>query len=484
MGTPKRLQSLINERHKNNLPELVLQEAYPVQRDFILDTSKRKAAFVLRRGGKSTAVALYLIYAAMTSPRTKSLYMAATKEAAENIMWLNIVEPILLKYNIPHQYNKSRKIITFQNKSTIQLTGADASDSQITKYLGGKYILAIFDECQDIKHDLKHWIEDMLGPAMVDYGGTICCIGTAGRSIGRYWYEITKPNSDIRSWAIHKWSAKDNPAMSELLEKEMARLKVENPNIEKTEGFRNQYLCEWVLDNTDRVYHSLDDNILKDETLITSLLNCDKKWFYMIGFDFGFEDDTAYVVGAFSKHDTNAYIVETFKKDKMVTEDLAVKLQELRDKYHPIYMVGDCQNKILVQTLRQQYRLPLREAEQRGKEAHIAAMNSDFTMNKIKIIKHMNEPLLLEWATLIWDEKKRLVGIFEEKASKDNHAADACLYLHHFSKHYRATPEPPPDPNPMMTAAENRVKRQQNLHNSEYIQDDEYNIYNQIEDIR
>lgn len=464
--------------------DTVLAEAFPAQLAFIKDESKRKVAFVLRRGGKSTLVAIYLLATALANPATKSLYMALTRDSAENIMWLNIMEPILLKLKIKHTYLRSKKTIVLENKSEIKLTGADATVQQIHKLLGGKYMLAIFDECQSITNDLKIWVEEMLGPAMVDYGGTICLLGTAGRAIGRYWFDITQPESNIKSWSIHRWGAEDNPSMAQKLIDEMERLKREQPGIEKTEGFRNQYLCEWVLDNADRVYHNKNENLLEEGELYNSLLNRHPKWMYMVGFDFGFEDDTAFVVAAFSKHDNNFYIVETYKRPQMLTEEIALKLNELKNKYQPIYFVGDCQNKTLVQTLRIQYHLPLRAADKLGKEAHIAVMNSDFTTNKIKVIKQFNEPLLKEWATLVWNEKKRAIGEFEEKASKDNHAADAALYVHHFSKHYRAVPEPQKDErSAMMVETEKRIKHQLAANNNAY-STDEYGIYQQIEDIR
>ena len=91
----------------------------------------------------------------------------------------------------------------------------------------------------------------------------------------------------------------------------------------------------------------------------------------------------------------------------------------------------------------------------------IAAMNSDFKTKKIRILKERCGPLIEEWNTLVWDEKKRAKGEFKELASKNNHAADAALYVHHFSRHYRATPEPPPDGrNDMRKTTEARIERQ------------------------
>lgn len=455
---------LLNRIQKKQLPEQLLEQAFLNQKQFILDPNKRKCAFVMRRGGKSYALAIYLLYTALLNPNTKLLYMGLTKESAENIMWLNILEPLLYKFNIKYKLNKSSRVITLSNNSTIKLTGADASTYQIKKYLGAKYILVVFDEAQDIKNDLKYWIEDQLGPAMTDYGGTICVAGTAGRNIGTYWYRLTKPESDITNWSIHKWSGDDNIHMAQLLNDKIKELTHHNPNIQNDPGFRNQYLCQWVMDASDRVYLNSDSNILTDNSIISSLLSKDSKWQYLLGFDFGFVDDSAIVIAAFHKHDKNFYIIETFKQKALIVSDLAARIHQFKSKYNPIYMVGDCQSSQVVHTLRQQYSLPLTAAQKLGKEAHIAQMNTDFITNKIKIIKSLNEDLLKEYDNLTLNETLRVKGKFKEKDSKDNHAADAALYIHHFSKHWRSTPEIIPDPNisPMRLLTERKIRNANN----------------------
>jgi superfamily II DNA or RNA helicase len=74
-------------------------------------------------------------------------------------MWLDIIFSLCEKFNIKHTYNKSLQRVTFENKSSITLTGAGATDNQIEKALGGKYKLVIFDECQIIQNDLERWIK-------------------------------------------------------------------------------------------------------------------------------------------------------------------------------------------------------------------------------------------------------------------------------------------------------------------------------------
>jgi hypothetical protein len=181
---------------------------------------------------------------------------------------------------------------------------------------------------------------------------------------------------------------------------------------------------------------------LRDPAKIESLLNHDPKWKYIIGIDFGYEDDNALVVGAFYKHDPNCYIVDSYKQNHMQLDELAVLILEWRDKYKPVFIVGDAQNKVVIETLRGKHRIPIVAASKLGKFSHIVTMNSDFLQGKIQVIEANNRALIKEWDELTWAEKQRLLGEYKENPSKANHGADACLYLHHFSTHYRATPEP------------------------------------------
>ncbi len=440
------------------LPDRILSAAFPQQVAFIKDPARKKAAFVARRSGKSFMIGIYLIYTALSNNRVKCLYFGKSQESARNAMWLHIIFDILERFGLApekdYKYNKNLSEVHFTNGSMIKFTGADASDGQIEKALGGKYKLVVFDECQVIKHDLERWIKDRLGPAMVDQQGTICCTGTAGDYLGEhFWYKVTNTDGVKEpGWKVYNWKWSDNVStnaegvrMCDLIQKELEELKELNPGIEKTPGFRQEWMCEWVIETSGRVYkfdplkNTLTDS---DKDVVKSILSFDKEWKFIIGSDYGFEDDTAIVVGAFSQYDQNAYIVESFKKKKMLTQEIAEQLISWRTKYNPVYIVGDCQNKTLIETLRMQYRINIVTAKKLGKEAHIAAMNSDFIMGKIKVIQANNVALIKEWNELIWNETQRIQGIFKENSAKDNHLADAALYLHHFSKHYRAMPKP------------------------------------------
>lgn len=480
--TNKRVAKLLAEKAKRDNPPNLLSACFDKQIQFILDPTRLKVAIASRRGGKSNGLGIYLIITALSKPNIKCLYFASTVESARNIMWLHIIFVFLERFNIEYKYNKTLHEVTLNNGSIIKLTGADASDHQIEKALGGKYALCIFDECQNIKHDLERWVYDRIGPAMVDEQGTIVMAGTTGNYKGEhFWYKVTR-DTGIREpgWGYHKWMWYDNPHMKRLIEKELTAKIALNPLILEDDGYRQEWGCEWVEDSTAQIYkYNSSRNSCQGVEITKSLQSFDRKWRYIFGMDYGYEDDTALVVGAFNIHDHNCYIVDSYKRPHMLTEEIAKLIIDWRKIYNPVYIVGDAQNKTLIKTLSEQYRISITAAQKLGKEAHIAAMNSDFITGKIKVIEINNLALIKEWEELTWSETQRTIGIYKENPSKDNHLADAALYLHHFSKHYRAIPEKPIDP----TISQFRLQAEKALEDK--LAEKTYNtaIYDQMESI-
>lgn len=391
-----------------------------------------------------------------------------------------MIYEICFNFKIPIKINKTEKTITFENKSYIKVSGSDADDKQIDKALGGKYKLAIFDECQSITHDLEYWIRQKLGPAMVDLDGTIIMMGTAGNMMGeKFWYRVTKQDGPREpGWSVHSWTRYDNPHMKDKIEEHIQKELKHDPDFLNSQEYQQEWLCNWISDPSGRIYrYNAEKNALKEFSLMESLCKPDlRRWKYILGFDTGYEDDTAIVIGAYSYYDKCFYIVESFKKPKMLIDDIAELFFQFIEKYHPTYIVGDGTNKTLIETLRQKHGIPIQSAKKLGKEAHIAFMNSDFRKSKIKVIEDNNKALIKEWAELTSDENKRTLGIFKENPTKDNHLADACLYLHHFSKHFRATEEP------KMTDEEHRIQHVITVARKENLMEDN-SIYEHIDNM-
>lgn len=450
------LSSLVLEKRRRHAVPNLLAACFGKQVALINDPSRQKAAFVARRSGKSWALAVLLIKTALEAPATKCLYYGLTKDSAWNVLFLHMLEPICRAFGIRFKANTTLRTLEFENKSYIKLTGDDATDSQIDKALGGKYQLVVFDECQSIKHDLENWVKNKLGPAMVDLDGTIVLAGTAGDLMGeRFWYKVTRDRDPEPGWSVHSWTPFDNPHMAEKVRGYLARRRAEDPDLDNDPGYQQEWLCKWVVEREARVYRY---DPLRNACPVPDLT--DSRWRYVIGLDFGYEDDTAIAVLAFHPHDDHCYLLETFKKKHMLMPELATELEDRLARFKPAHIVADGQNKQFAMDMRARHGLPIRFADKRGKAEHIAAMNSDFRTGKLLVVEAANLAAIDEWANLTWDEDKRLKGEFKETPTKDNHVSDATLYAHHEAKHYWAKPAPPPDPHPMRTKAEQDLRAQ------------------------
>jgi hypothetical protein len=368
--------------------------------------------------------------------------------------------PICKAFQIPFRVDRTRQNIVFENRSAIKLTGDDANEHQIDTALGGKYKLVVFDECQAIKHDLENWVKNKLGPAMVDLDGTIVLAGTAGDYMGeRFWHKVTRKQEPEPGWSVHSWVPFDNPHTAERVRALLAKKRAENPDLDDDPGYQREWLCKWVVERDARVYrYDPTRNSIDSHTFDGKL------WRYIIGVDFGWEDPTAIVVGAYHPNDGRCYLLESFKKKHMHLEDVSAELKWLIEKYSPEQIVVDGASpqfsESIAGEISRRYGIPMRAAKKLGKAEHIAAMNTDFRTGKIKVIKVGNEAMVKEWDELTWDEIARQRGIFKESPTRDNHLADAALYLHHASRHYWATPPPVEDPSPMRTQAERELRQQ------------------------
>ena len=457
-------------RRRQTVPHLLTQ-LFPQQRAFVEDKTKRKALFVARRSGKSFSIAVSLLISVLQHPRVKALYIGLTKITAENVIWTHGIEHICRVYKIPHEYNKTTKTIKFKNGSSIILTGADASPTERDRLLGGKYIMVAIDECQSHSYDLEKLVFETLAPAVSDYvdiegGGQILLAGTAGNKIDTYWHRITKDGTREPGWIVHTWSPLDNPHMRQNILDTWNDFEARIPGYQDQIWFRQQWKNEWIIETQSRVYkcqsvnnllEKLPDDERKNPTairqaqldreidIIRSLRAIDNKWYYLLGVDLGYEDATAWCVGAFNRHDNNFYFVESMKKNHINLKEIAEITQLLHDKYHFKTMVIDTGGggKLAAESLRQVYNLPFKAADKAGeKAAIIARMNSDFVSENIKVIESQNKELIKEWQELLVDEKKRVIGVFKEAEQYQNHLADAALYCYREAKHYRATPEP------------------------------------------
>jgi hypothetical protein len=408
-----------------------LESSFPAQTNFILDPSKKKAVQCTRRAGKSFGGGLYLVKEIHENPGVSCLYIALTRLSAKAIMWKDVYKPINDKYNLGLQFNQTTLTIAHPNGSIIYNLGVDTDEKEREKILGQKFKLIVIDEAASFSIDMLDLIERILGPTIVDYGGTICMIGTAGNLTKSYYYDVT--NGKIAGWSVHKWSAEDNTFIADKWKEHVKEITSKNPLIIETAWFKQMYLNQWVID-TDKLVYKFSETKNRASSLP---LRVNGQWTFVLGVDLGYEDDSAFTVCTYHDFDPNLYIVETFKKPKMDITDVAIKIKALVAKYDIAITVIDGANKQAVQEMINRHDLSLVAANKTGKEDFIELMNADLITGRIKVFNQCIE-LMDEWRSLIWDDSK-LKKV--EHASCANHQADSCLYAWRYCYQYLSREE-------------------------------------------
>lgn len=433
---PVSLQLLLEEKRRRELARrpktLVADAAFPKQREFIKDPSRFKAVICSRRSGKSYAVGLYLFQEALAHPDSSCLYLVKTHDQAKKSMFRQVLRKIARTHGIAAEFNDSTLEVKLPNGSIIYLLGADSSQEQQDRVRGSNFRLVIVDEAGHFRHDLESFYHEVLRPLTWDTQGTICLIGTPYNA-RNFFHKVTTGLEP--GWKVYRWLTSDNPHMAKQYADEIEWFQANDPLFLETAKFRQEYLGEWVVDESSLIYRFNESRNVASE-----LPKLPGRWTHIIGIDLGYNDDTAWVVCAYNDHDPTLYVRETKKAPGLILSNVAEFTRHLIAKYDPHAIVVDNAAKQSVEELKQRYCLPLEPAEKQGKADAIMMLNSDLVTGKIKLLPG-TEDLSDEWSELVWDEKK-LPEKYEEHPSCPNHLSDAMLYAFRRARNYYPAPIP------------------------------------------
>lgn len=337
--------------------------------------------------------------------------------------------------DVDYVIHKTNRTVTLANGSIIYLEGADASEDEMTKFLGQKYALVIVDEASMYKNiDLKALVHDILEPAVADYNGQIILIGTPSNYVGSYFHKVT--TGQVPGWSVHTWTWKDNPHVVKQISALVDRMIAANPDVVNDPGFKQMYLAEWAVEKSSRVY--------KYDSTVNGI---DSKrlsgWQHVIGVDLGWNDATSFTVVAWSHHERAMHIVWSEKQSKLTLDRVEARLKALQSEYSARVIVVDGASKQFVETLQERFGVGLVRAEKLNKKDYIELFNTDLMLKHVLVHTGTCEPLIKEWETLIWDEEALEKGKWEELKSKDNHACDSALYAWRWCYNYAAIPREP-----------------------------------------
>lgn len=431
-------------------PPTLIDENFKSQSGFVEDESSLIVALCTRRAGKSYGIAMRLLRAAYAHPGASCLYIALTRDSAKRILWKDVLKSINREKQLGAVFNETTLCMTLPNGSVIYLLGADTDEEEKQKLLGQKYAEVDIDEGASFSIDLQELVYGILKPAVADYRGRICLVGTPGNLKKGLFFELTQGQDPLspgrwqaKGWSGHRWSAADNPHMSEKWKAEIDELKAANPLIEETPLFQQHYLGRWVIDESKLVYrYSAGINSADREA--RARIEGDKSgWSFVLGVDLGYSPDpSAFVVCAYHRNDKALYILEATAEKELDVTEVANRIKALNARYDFERVVIDNANKQAVEEMKRRHSLALHPADKTGKVDFIEMMNGDFLSGYIKLLPEAKQ-LADEYAELIWDDKSEKR---QEHPGCSNHCTDAALYAWRHCYPYLAEARKKPGP--------------------------------------
>jgi Phage terminase large subunit/Terminase RNaseH-like domain len=350
---------------------------------FVSDPSNYKVAVCSRRAGKTVSCAAYLIDTALNNDGVACLYITLTRASAKKIIWKELLR-MIREHNIKVKINLSELSLTFKNDSIIYLSGASDS-TEIEKFRGLAIKLAVIDESQSFRAYIRDLIDDVIAPALMDYAGTLCLIGTPGPIPQGFFYDIST-SSDQQIWARYHWTFFDNPYIEKkskqthqyYLERELKRrgLTVTDPSVQR------EFFGKWVTDS--------DALLIRYDPLKNDFSNRPSDiYHYIMGIDLGFNDADAIAIVAWSDNSPITYLVEECINRKQGLTELVQQIRLLQQKYNVDKMVIDegGLGKKLAEELRRQHQLPVQAADKARKHENIAFLNDALRTGRFKAKK-------------------------------------------------------------------------------------------------
>jgi hypothetical protein len=390
---------------------------------FIQDPSRFKTAVCSRRSGKTISCAADLMHTAQTQ-RGDVAYITLNRVTAKRIIWRELLT-INKNFGIGAKIDNSELTMTLPNGNVIYVSGAK-DESEIEKFRGLSLRKVYIDEVQSFRSYISALVEDIIEPALTDYYGSLCLIGTPGPVPAGYFYEA----SMNKSWSHHHWTMQQNPHIKiksgkdplEIIQElaERRGLKIADPSIQR------EFFGQWIRD--------LDALVFKFDPIRNTTLEVPTGLNYVMGIDIGWKDSDAIAVLGYDYHSKNVYLVEEFIKNKLDISQLVDQVRRLQEKYGPQKLVMDAGalgKKIQMEIL-QRHSIHIEAAEKQRKMEFIKLLNDDLATGKLKALP--SSRFAEDCNLVVWDYDNPTHPKISDVYHSDIN--DAVLYAWRECQHY------------------------------------------------
>ena len=404
-----------------------VDDLFKEQKLVACDPARFRFAQTSRRAGKSVTASAILTEGAAT-PGSQNPYIALTRESARRIIW-----PTLKNLIRRHRYKcdavESSLTFKFDNDAEVFLVGADQSNF-IDRLRGLKIKQCAIDEAQGFKAHLQELVDDVITPALIDFGGQVTLFGTPHPRRSGFFYDICHQN--IPGWSGHHWTLLQNPHLKDV-SKFLVELKEKRGWDDDNATFQREYLNLWVKDEDSLLFKfSRDKNVY---SVIPGTMPIQT----IMGIDFGFNDKCAFVVLGENHNHRKTYALYSWSKAGMIVSEIAEKVKELISIYAPVKIVADTGGlgKTIAEEMRRRYQIPIEAADKPDKASRIAICNDEFRSGNF-MIHNSNQTLIDELETIVKDQERLI-----EEDGQVCDEADAMLYAFSESKAYAFTLKEP-----------------------------------------
>lgn len=425
----------------------------------------------------------------LRTPGARVIYFAPTLKDAKEIIWESF-RTTVSRLGIPCHYvegNGRCKATFLHNGATFQIAGC-ANKKDANNYRGRPFHLVLCDEAAHFAPKLlEYLIDQVLGPRMGDYKGTICLFSTPSHRLFGDFYEYTRDGADpklalphkeanrspgYRGYSIHKFTLEDGAPYVQAIANNLEDARGELAKGKLTEAaYQREYLANWAKDFTEQVftYQPYDENgkpfnaweperYLPNGFAELPKALKGKPVLHSYGIDLGMRDPFALTIWAWSPEDASKTLYQVYEFHKVKAEDedtnkmyagniARLLIGDNLDPANPGGLIGhtgwptaiiadEVNNISLFAQLKDAHGIVLTKAQKADKLSAIALFNGDLQEGKIKILK--GSKLEEQIGALQWEEDD--LGRLTVGRNVREDIAESALYARQGASHLTAAP--------------------------------------------
>lgn len=290
------------------------------------------------------------------------------------------------------------------------------------KILGSKYKTVKIDEAGSITQDLKRICYQMVAPALTDVNGRLTLLGTA-ENIPKTFFEAVTSGQE-KGWSIHKWTAFDNPYITDKWQEHINWIEEHNPEFKLTSEYRTHYLNEWCADDKLLIIRINENTIIEPLELVNPT--------YILGVDIGYNDACAFTLVAYHHKSPHLYVVSSYKEPELDITGTAEAIKKFLRSLPISKIIIDGANKQGVEEIKNRHNIYLENADKTDKASFLKILADDITRGRVKYFKGKCQSLIDEQETLQWENSTKQ----REDQRIPNDQNDSFLYAWRYARNY------------------------------------------------